>query len=196
MIEADSFIYPQMQKTGCTRIGEILIELCGGQSVGRKHGTIAEKPDKLVIGSIRNPWAWYVSLWSFGCEGKGMIRQTIDDLTYHKGVYTTANDVEAFRRWLATVYTLLGPVMTNRYTSIYGNFVDAWVKLENLPTTLHNAILRAGYRLPYSDIVAACEVKSNTSEHKPYMEFYDHKKAQFVLRNEWEIFKRHYDKYI
>ena len=26
--------------------------------------------DKHIIGSIRNPWDWYVSLWAFGCVGK------------------------------------------------------------------------------------------------------------------------------
>lgn len=106
MIETDKLIYIQMQKTGCTRIGEIITELCGGKSVGRKHGTLLEKPkDKSVIGSIRNPWDWYVSLWAFGCEGRGGVLSWLKDDPGWQRVYSDSNNVDLFRQWLKMVYS-------------------------------------------------------------------------------------------
>jgi hypothetical protein len=29
--------------------------------------------DRTIVGSVRNPWDWYVSLWAFGCKGQGAI---------------------------------------------------------------------------------------------------------------------------
>lgn len=105
MIETDKLIYIQMQKTGCTRIGEIITQLCGGQSVGRKHGTLLKKPGKFVIGSIRNPWAWYVSLWAFGCEGRGGVFSWLKDDPEWQWVYSDVNNPLLFRQWLAMIYS-------------------------------------------------------------------------------------------
>jgi len=193
MIEADNLIYLQMQKTGCTRIAEIITDLCGGKPVGRKHGTLIAKPDKLVIGSIRNPWAWYVSLWAFGCEGKGMIRER---LTRYRNVYTEAEDIDAFRQWLTIVYAEFGPLMTARYKEIYNGWVDTWIDIGQLPETLNKALMKAGYCVAYGDIKTACGKKSNSSHHLPYPQYYDGKKAAFVFQNDIMIFERHYSEFV
>lgn len=105
MIETDKLIYIQMQKTGCTRIGEIITQLCGGRSVGRKHGTFLQKPDKFVIGSIRNPWAWYVSLWAFGCEGRGGVFSWLKDNPDWQRVYADVYNPFYFQEWLRMIYS-------------------------------------------------------------------------------------------
>lgn len=105
MIETDKLIYIQMQKTGCTRIGEIILELCDGQFVGPRHNTLLSKPDKFVLGSIRNPWEWYVSLWAFGCKGKGGVLGWLKDDADWQRVYSNPNDVSLFRQWLKMVYS-------------------------------------------------------------------------------------------
>lgn len=69
----DRLIYLQMQKTGCTHIARLLAETVGGEQHG-KHSKLTFDPgDRVVIGSVRNPWDWYVSLWAFGCSGEGSV---------------------------------------------------------------------------------------------------------------------------
>lgn len=103
MFVADRFVYVHMQKTGGTRIREMLTELTEGRGVGRQHGFFDAKPNKLVFGSIRNPWAWYVSLWAFGCEGRGGLQSRLQpDWQY---LYKDVDDPELFREWLRKVYS-------------------------------------------------------------------------------------------
>ncbi len=81
----------------------------------------------LIAGSVRNPWDWYVSLWGYGCDGKGVlhsklagprkigghglircpsegIRDLLHDLKRNRGfwkdVYSDSDSPELFRKWL------------------------------------------------------------------------------------------------
>jgi hypothetical protein len=75
MFVSDRLIYLQLLKTGCTHITKLLTELVPGEDI-QKHGRIPkgfEIRDRQVVGSIRNPWDWYVSLWGFGCDRKGVL---------------------------------------------------------------------------------------------------------------------------
>ncbi len=67
-------IYLELQKTGGSHIRRLLEHYADGVAVG-KHNRLQDNPDnKAVIGSIRNPWDWYVSLWAYGASGIGAIR--------------------------------------------------------------------------------------------------------------------------
>lgn len=73
MYVADQLIYLQLQKTASTHIASLLPNYLKGEQIG-KHAPLTFDPgDRLVVGSIRNPWDWYVSLWSYGCQQKGAI---------------------------------------------------------------------------------------------------------------------------
>jgi len=79
MLICDKLIFIELQKTGSTHIKQLLRELVGGVNDG-KHNT----PDarllgcgKPFIGSVRNPWLWYLSLWSYGCQEKGELFQRL-----------------------------------------------------------------------------------------------------------------------
>lgn len=73
MFVAEKLIYLQMQKTGSSHITRLLEEVVGGERQ-TKHSRLESDPgNRLVIGSVRNPWDWYVSLWAFGCSGRGAI---------------------------------------------------------------------------------------------------------------------------
>lgn len=75
MIVNHRLIYIQMQKTGCTSIEKILENLVDAKPQGPKHGRLTFDPgDRLVFGSVRNPWSWYVSLWAYGCKPAGNLR--------------------------------------------------------------------------------------------------------------------------
>lgn len=106
MFITDRLVYIQMQKTACTRIAEILAETVGGQSVDRKHGYLDQKPrNKIVVGSIRDPWAWYVSLWAFGCTGRGGVLAQLKGDPQWMALYADASDPRLFQAWLKQVYT-------------------------------------------------------------------------------------------
>lgn len=88
MLIANQTIYLELQKTGSTHTRSILNQYFGDSAVMiGKHNTIAEVPDhiigdiskKLFVGNIRNPWDWYVSLWSFGCQSRGGIYRKLTD---------------------------------------------------------------------------------------------------------------------
>ena len=77
MFVTDKLIYLQLQKTGCTHIS-MLLSKCVGGSQKTKHQQLRNyNTDKFIIGSIRNPWKWYVSLWAYGCSGKGSLRNSL-----------------------------------------------------------------------------------------------------------------------
>ena len=74
MIVTDKLIFLQLQKTACTHIARLLVEEFGGSERHGKHRPLprAFVPEKrLLVGSVRNPWDWYVSLWTFGCRKMG-----------------------------------------------------------------------------------------------------------------------------
>ena len=77
MFVCENLIYLQLQKTGCSQVTRLLEETVGGEQ-RRKHGRLDEPlSGRLLVGSIRNPWDWYVSLWAFGCSGRGAIRRRL-----------------------------------------------------------------------------------------------------------------------
>ena len=79
MFISDNIIYLQLQKTGCTHIAKLLSDSCGGKQIG-KHNWLQEyTQDKHIIGSIRNPWDWYVSLWAYGCKNSGGLNKQLTE---------------------------------------------------------------------------------------------------------------------
>lgn len=75
MFVSDSLIFVELHKTGGTHIGRWLQELVGGEQVGKHNRVPKDMRHRFVLGSVRNPWDWYVSLWAFGCGGEGSVRQ-------------------------------------------------------------------------------------------------------------------------
>ena len=103
MFIADGVVYLELQKTACTHIGKLLALVLDGEQVGKhnKPGPelLARRP--VFLGSVRDPWAWYVSLWAYGCQQEGMLQQA---LTHRRGsprgLGWRAQPAYAMRRWL------------------------------------------------------------------------------------------------
>ncbi len=75
MFVADRLVFTELHKTGGTHVCKWLSRLAGGKQIGKHNRVPPELWDRFLIGSVRNPWEWYVSLWAFGCAGKGSVFQ-------------------------------------------------------------------------------------------------------------------------
>lgn len=135
MFKCNEFIYIQMQKTACTHIANLLSQLFDGEMIGKHNVATKEQLESTpyFIASIRNPWDWYLSLWTFGLQSRGalmhrltnrdlpqLFKMTLKNPLRHckdyiheltksvqqwRDVYTTASDdIIAFRRWLALIH--------------------------------------------------------------------------------------------
>lgn len=79
MFVADRLVFLEFTKTGCSHVNSMLAALIPGRQIG-KHNSLNSRPDnRLVVGSIRNPWDWYVSLWAFGCMQRGMFYHRVTE---------------------------------------------------------------------------------------------------------------------
>ena len=77
MFVSDRLVFTELHKTGGSHIGKWLARLVDGEQVG-KHNRIPEEMwGKFILGSVRNPWDWYVSLWAFGCGGQGSVHRQV-----------------------------------------------------------------------------------------------------------------------
>lgn len=85
MFVTDKFVFLELYKTGCSHVRQLLKLFLPDQVVSQgKHNRLPPELDdskRVVIGSIRDPWAWYVSLWAFGCDGKGALENRLTSRT-------------------------------------------------------------------------------------------------------------------
>tara|TARA_Y100000590_G_C15666564_1_gene994678 strand:+ start:175 stop:1023 length:849 start_codon:yes stop_codon:yes gene_type:complete len=76
MFLSDKICYLELTRSGSTHIHKLLKSyIPEGKQIGH-HGP-AEKniinSSRFFLGSVRNPWDWYVSVWSFGCDQGGSV---------------------------------------------------------------------------------------------------------------------------
>jgi hypothetical protein len=106
MFVSDRIVFVELQKTGCTHIRNLLKEFVGGELVERH---IQADPRLFVdgryfLGSVRDPWAWYVSLWAYGCDDQG---------DFHSNVTTQGIRLRK-RGWRIHPYPLFVEVLQSR----------------------------------------------------------------------------------
>jgi len=134
MFVCNELIYIQLQKTGCTHIASLFSKLFDGDVVGKHNAATPEQLEstEYFVSSIRNPWDWYLSLWTYGVQGVGAVRHRLTERKFRKpsgsifrnskklfqvnydeltkdvktwrSVYSRSDDVEAFRRWLRLIH--------------------------------------------------------------------------------------------
>ncbi len=100
----DRLVYLQMQKTASTHIARVLSEVVGGKQHQQHIRLREEKRDRVVCASIRNPWAWYVSLWAYGCRKGGGVsgiyhRVTAEPPSNFELARDSMRALRATRRW-------------------------------------------------------------------------------------------------
>jgi hypothetical protein len=126
MFVSDRLVFLELHKTGCSHVRKILSLALDGRIVSKHNQATPDlfTEGRIFVGSVRNPWDWYVSLWGFGCDGKGALRYNLTHRLRGLGwrtaplqatatlltrsnnsrawlaTYRDANDPAAFRDWL------------------------------------------------------------------------------------------------
>jgi hypothetical protein len=105
MFISEQFAFLELHKTGCTHIRSVLKDLLEGELVGAHNQATSEMftETRKFLGSIRDPWEWYLSLWAYGCDKKGGVfyatTQSENSLAW-RDTYDDISDARAFREWL------------------------------------------------------------------------------------------------
>lgn len=147
MFVSDSLIYIHMQKAAGSHIVRLLAEIFEGAIVG-KHNAASPKDLRsgaYVISSIRNPWDWYLSLWTYGVQGRGAFSQR---LTNRKFVYPLKSSFHNLQDVVINFYSEWTKE-TNRWREAYacGDDVEAfrlWLRMIHDPA--NSRVLGEGYR--------------------------------------------------
>ena len=73
MYLSEKLVFVELQKTGCSHITRLLEQTIDGKIIGKHNAPSPEllSSPRTFIGSIRNPWEWYLSLWAYGCDKRG-----------------------------------------------------------------------------------------------------------------------------
>ncbi|MEO0999802.1 MAG: hypothetical protein AAFW69_04205, partial [Pseudomonadota bacterium] len=103
MKEYAGLVYLDVQKTGSTQIERYLTRyLSGPPPVGQSHAPLraGEGAEKLRVISVRDPVASYISLFRYGCDGRGHLFMRLRALG-RAGLYRP--DASGLNAWLDLV---------------------------------------------------------------------------------------------
>lgn len=103
-----------------------------------KSSGFAERLTHFVIAPIRDPCSYYVSLFAFGCLGKGdygrrMVRR------FGRWMYANVSDPELFGRFLGHA---AGCLTVRTWASLPGLDVDCWVRTDFMLVDLRTCLAR------------------------------------------------------
>lgn len=112
MFITDSFVFIELPKTGTTFIIKFLPLAFPGIHTSKHAPATPEllASKRKFLGSIRNPWDWYTSMWAFGCLQKGVIYRTVTgpgskNKEEWLDAYKDINDPARFRKWIKMIHT-------------------------------------------------------------------------------------------
>lgn len=106
MFVSDRIVFLELQKTGCTHIRNFLKEVAGGRFAERHNQAEPRLFDdgRVFLGSVRDPWAWYLSVWAYSCDRKG---------DHYSNVSTPGIRLRD-RGWKRRPFSLLAEVLQSR----------------------------------------------------------------------------------
>lgn len=97
LYRADLFFWSFIEPDAHTS-GKFLKELLNGYFEG-SHNQASSRlfnQGRTFLGSIKDPWEWYLSLWAYGCDSKGAVYLSItNELESERKTLNTKNNVYA-----------------------------------------------------------------------------------------------------
>lgn len=140
MLITDELVYIELHKTGCTHTEAIIKDMYPKSVIIGKHNTYNSIPkdilsdfdNKVKIGNIRNPWDWYVSLWAFGCQHKGLLYQLVTKSSNISTLPITKRKVKStLMRCLGKEYKWLDSKIWKQLYSDVNNFdnFNIWLNI-------------------------------------------------------------------
>src|SRR3569833_1164981 len=113
MIEYKKYIYLDVYKTGRTHINFLLKKIVDEKPVRvKRHAPLTKgrpftwKGGKLVFATVRNPWDWYVSMWSYGNTKENPLYEHIKKAVSRKelnALYAMTEPKVSFPLWLTSI---------------------------------------------------------------------------------------------
>jgi len=83
MIVTDHFVYIHVSRSGGTFLNKLISEHVPGARMLQYHGHLRDLPAEFshlpVIGFVRNPWDWYVSMYADYARKRQYVFQTLSD---------------------------------------------------------------------------------------------------------------------
>ena len=90
MIVTKHFVYIHTSRTAGTFLNKLIIEHVPGAEMIQYHGHLCDLPERYshlpVIGLVRNPWDWYVSMF-FDYRRKQQYIYQVDIQLIHQQVF-------------------------------------------------------------------------------------------------------------
>lgn len=122
MIVTDYFVYIHVSRTGGTFLNKLILEQVPGARMIQYHGHLRDLPEKYsglpVLGFVRNPWDWYVSMYFDYKRKQQFVFQILSDrgaLGFQPTVtrFLTLGDNTAQNRRLLDMLVKSAPVKIN-----------------------------------------------------------------------------------
>ena len=96
MFISNKLIYCHLQKTAGTHLRKLFAKyFLESDKKKSKHSNLGvlKLNNEFVVGSIRNPLRWYLSLWAYGCQGKGKLMSNFFGDYSLKNLFFISRDV-------------------------------------------------------------------------------------------------------
>jgi len=208
MFVSDQLIFTELHKTGGSHILRCLEAIIDGQRIG-KHNRVPEGlRDRFVIGSIRNPWDWYVSLWGYGCAQRGGVFARTTQ-RYNPSYYWRQLNKEMGTTWLPPMHYVRQIVSdtskpVHDWQAVYNNSRDPilfrrWLKMILTPErrfdvgegfgfskiSHHSGLLTYRYFKLFTDLDAALYTSEALTSRSNLKSIFEAKMfVNHVIRNE------------
>lgn len=210
MIITKRFVFVHMPKTGGTWLREVLKKYkhpLWHLKERPGHETSAEAPPGLpILGTVRNPWDWYVSWYFFRCreykDRTGLFapdhpREDWVDLMKRWEEHVAQDDVRTRQGFLRTLPRLMDGSLTDSYTKTHEHFFERGrpvhlARFENLGADV-TAFLKEN-RIPNKlklRTALRTAPRKNTSSHGPYRDYYDEEARDLVASADRAIIERY-----
>ena len=198
MLQTNSWIYLPVQKTGSTFLSKKLIEIFGKRefSKNRKHGIQRTTTPKPKIITIRDPFDYYFSLWSYGLDSKGGFgnKLRISNPKLAEKIYGTKTK-SSFSHFLDFVLSFPGrnsqskvdwlPNSTDLYTARILTMLVPLDYIEKFSSTLNCDFSRASIELSLKDLIPEIIIRTHRLNHD-FHRLADTGRLEFMgLPNNW-----------